>query len=189
VADSENALITVDYARQMLGAEVDEIASIDNLIDAASSAANSYTKRKLKTRSHTVVLDGTGKNTLLLPEYPVTAFTSLFIDRDRTFGADTEITDYYVHEELGELYYGGTFPKVWKCVKAVFTAGYGTEEQPIPEDIKIAIIETVQWYRSRLAGEGIGVTAIQNPNGITTRYEADLPVSARRRLDAYVRPL
>lgn len=189
VLDTANALVTWEYAKAILELDDDQQTQTERLINAASAAANAYTKRLLKSRSHTVILTGTGKTTLLLPEHPVTDLEELYIDRNRTFGADTEITDYFLEARTGELYYESTFPKVWGCVKAVFTAGFGVAPYEIPEDIKIAIIETVQWYRSRLAGEGIGVTAIQNPNGITTRYEADLPVSARRRLDAYMRAL
>lgn len=185
--DTENSLVTWEKTQQLLDLDDDQQTKIELLINSASAAANAYTKRLLKTRSYTELMNGTGKTTLLLPQYPVTELTSLYIDRNRVFGADTEITDYYLDEKTGELYYKNTFPKIWKCVKGIFVAGFGVALYEIPEDIQIAVVETVQWYRARLSGEGIGVTAIQNPNGITTRFEADLPVSARRRLDPYVR--
>jgi uncharacterized phiE125 gp8 family phage protein len=186
--DDVNALISWEYAKQMLSLDEDEINVIHSLINAASIAANHYTHRKIKARNYTVQLDSYGGETLLLPEAPVNVLTSVHIDTDRDFGADTEVTDDIIlYSEGGTIVYKNNFPDNYQCVKVVYNAGYGYDGEAIPYDIQLAMVETVQWYRARISGQGIGVTAIQNPDGITTRFEADLPVSAKRRLEPYIR--
>jgi len=186
--DAVTALITWEYAKEMLNLDEDEINIVQNLINAASLAANQYTHRHLKAKDHNVQLDSYGGQTLRLPEYPVNVLTSVHIDTDRDFGAATEVTDdILLYPDGGTLFYEDKFPKDYQCVKVVYNAGYGYDGAEIPYDIQLAMVETVQWYRARISGQGIGVTAIQNPNGITTRFEADLPVSAKRRLEPYVR--
>lgn len=175
-----NALIDFGYVQDLLSTGVGDQARVETLINAASASANLYTGRLLAARSHTETLDGTGRTTILLPEYPVNSITSLYVDGDRSFGATTEVTDYQYYDE-GEIYYSGGFPDIRKCVRITWNAGYAT----VPEDLQIAIAEIVQWYLGRFDGDGVGVTAIQNPDGIVTRYERDIPFSARMRLNRY----
>jgi uncharacterized phiE125 gp8 family phage protein len=188
VLDTENALISWEYAKAMLELDDDQQTKIERLINSASRSANQYTQRMLKARDYDVTLDAYGGKTLKLPEAPVNELTSVHVDTERNFGAETEVTsDILLYDKGGTIAYSTGFPDELQCVKVVYNAGYGYGVEAVPEDIQIAILETVQWYRARLSGEGIGVTAIQNPNGITTRFEADLPVSARRRLEYYMR--
>jgi uncharacterized phiE125 gp8 family phage protein len=186
--DAVNALITWEYAKAMLDLEDSEQTKIENLINSASWAANIYTHRLLKARDHTITIDSYGGKTLRLPEYPINALTSVHIDLDRDFGSETEVTDdILVYKEGGTIAYDYEFPLGLQCVKVVYNAGYGYDSEEVPHDLQIAILEIVQWYRARLSGNGIGVTAIQNPDGIATEFERNIPLSARRKLDPYVR--
>lgn len=180
-----NALVTLDYAIAMLNLDFDDVDETDKfigLINAASAAANLYTNRLLAGRSHTKTFDGNGKISMLLPEYPVNSVASLYIDSDRAFGASTQITDFLFYED-GEVYYAGGFPDIRQSVKVTWNGGYASGS--VPEDIKIAIVEIVKWYHGRLEGEAVGVMSMVNPDGVTTRFEMDIPYSAKRRLGPY----
>ncbi len=177
-----NALITFAYMQVLADVADDEEARTEVLIDAASVAANQYTARLLAARDITETLDGNGKKSLLLPEYPVNSIASLFIDTERAFGAATEITDFLTYDE-GEIYYAGVFPNVRQSVRVTWNAGYASDA--VPDDIQIAVGEMVEWYLQRFKGAGIGVAAIQNPDGIATQFERDIPLSARQRLNRY----
>ena len=177
-----NALITWEYIKNLMTIDIEQKARVETLIDAASVSANQYTSRLLAARAITETLDGNGRKSLLLPEYPINSIASLYIDTARAFGAATEVTDYLSYDE-GEIYYAAGFPNVRQCVRITWNAGYAADS--VPDDLQIAVTETVQWYLSRFDGDGVGVAAIQNPDGIVTQYERDIPFSARMRLNRY----
>jgi len=190
MALDENALI--DFAKMQAYVPTllaGEQAHVEDLINVASAAINGYCKRKLKARDHIVTLDGTGRNELLLPEYPIVSVAHLYIDPNWLFGPSTEVdsTIYTIYKERGVLWSWSGFPLYPQCVKSEFRAGF--EEGAVPQDLQIAAVETVAWYLDRFRGEGrVGVRQIQNPDGIATTFEPDIPLSAKFRLDPYVRP-
>lgn len=181
-----NALVTWLDVQQLLGFDGDEQTRTELLISAASGAANAYTGRLLASRAHTLICDGNGRQYILLPEYPVTALTKVFIDSDRVFAAASEVTDCIYYGETGELWREGGFPSARQNVKVTYTAGYTvTPGGTLPAEIKMAVIELIQWYRHRVEAESLGLRSVQSPDGTISQYEIDLPMSARRRLDPY----
>jgi hypothetical protein len=186
MALDENALVTWEKLKSLFGISTDDSQPhYEDLINSASAVANRYTGRRLAARDYTVVLDGCGCKSLLLPEYPVQSVTSLFIDTTRTFSTEAEITDYLLYAEHGEIYYEGLFPDVRQSVKVIYNAGFN----PIPEDLQAAVAEIVAWMERRLyeKGVGIGIRQIQGPAGGSTEYEMTIPLAAQRKLDLYVR--
>lgn len=181
-----NALVELIDVKSLLGISGDEDMRTELLISAASAAANLYTGRLLASRDHTEILDGNGHQSIMLSQYPVTEVDHVYIDSDRAYGAATEDTDFIYYEDTGELWRSGKWPEYRQNIKVDYTAGYtiapgGT----LPADIKMAVIEIVQWYRHRIEAEGIGLRAIQNPDGIVSQYEIDIPLSAKNRLAPY----
>lgn len=191
VLDTENALVSWEKVKSVLDLDDEDQAKYERYINAASSIANRYTGRKLAGRDYTVTLDGSGRKELLLPEYPVNSITALYLDTARAFGAATEITDYLSYSDEGLLYYEAGFPEIRQCVKITYNAGFPVEDGntvcTAPEDVQIAVIEIIKWYSERLSGSAIGVRATQNPDGIATQFELDIPLSAKRKLDPYVK--
>jgi len=158
-------------------------AYFELLIEAASSTANRYAKRKLKARDLEVVSDGPGSSLLLLPEYPINSITSVFVDRLHVFGADTEITDYLRYDEEGILYLDREFPSGAQCIKVNYNGGY----QTVPPDLEFAVVETTWWNRGRLQLGNIGTKSLRDPTGIGTDYELTVPVNAQRVFEEYRR--
>jgi hypothetical protein len=186
-----NALVSWNKIQSLLGIDDDEQQKYEQLINAASAVANQYTGRKLAGRDYTVTVDGSGRKELLLPEYPINSITSIYLDTAREFGASTEITDYLSYDDDGLIYYEAGFPEIRQCVKITYNAGFPIETGDsictAPEDVQIAVIEIVKWYSERLSGAAIGVRSIQNPDGIGTQFELDIPLSAKMKLRPYVR--
>lgn len=98
----------------------------------ATSAIEEAANRKFRNRAHTDYLspERAGAQSLFLPQFPVNAFTGLYQDSDREFGASTEIDsdDFEYIPETGEIYYANGFAKGVRTVKAVYTAGYSAYE-------------------------------------------------------------
>jgi hypothetical protein len=93
--------------------------------------------------TYTEYFDGDGTNSLLLKR-PIRSITSIHIDTDRNYGADTLVasTDYVYYSESGivRLDYK-VFSVGNQSVKVVYAAGYKTTDAPA--DFKQIIINEV----------------------------------------------
>lgn len=185
--DTANALINFAYLQAKISTIPDaDQTRIENLINAASLHANSHTKRKLLARDYTEDYDGQALNELVLNEYPVNSITSIYIDADRDFTSDTELTDdYYIYyDDIGVVVRtNGVFTKGRKNVRITYNAGLTT----IPEDLKQSAAEMVLWLLKRETSNQIGVKSNTSPDGVNTAMELSMPLSVRTVWDLYRR--
>jgi len=148
--DTTNALVDVDTAREYLGVkETDErrLPTIKQCINGASGFCNSYTKRKLLSRSLTEYYSGGGVEMIMLNNYPCTTLTSVYDDLNRVYGADTLITLTNLVVMPTDLLYtiiydGNVFGDGLKNVKITYTAGYSS----VPYDLQQACLGMVGLY-------------------------------------------
>lgn len=185
VLDTANALVSWEYARDTLNIGLDYRFEYEQFINAASQAANTETKRKLRARTYTdVYLEGFGCNYLLLPEYPVNAITSLRADSARAFGTETEIeaADYDLDSEAGIVHLlGTTFPDGRKTIRVSYNAGLGYGAEDVPNDLRMAVLEVVEWSRKRFTASGnqLGIRNVRSGDGIITEMEISIPQHVR----------
>jgi hypothetical protein len=144
-------LITLSRAQQNPA-----LASVDPtylalLISSASIQLQNWARRCFVSQKFTESFDGEGDQTLFLKNYPITNIEQVdFVDMDGTVnivmanGAD--FTKYFFIGDGGEIDFilnnpGGyeRFPRGFKNVKIIYTAGYS----PIPEDIQEACAEQI----------------------------------------------
>ena len=127
-----------------------------------------------------------GHAELILKEHPVISVSSVELSTDygQTYTPLTEFVDYaFSPESNSVLPIGtGTFKKLVNGYKVSYTCGYET----IPEDLKLAALDLVTYYRKN---DG----AIHSPkapgsNAVQIEYisTASLPAHIRRILDLYV---
>lgn len=159
-------------------------ASYEIMIDAASSTANRYAKRRLAARDYTSIIDVRESLYLILPEYPINSVTSLFIDATGVFAVASEITDFVIRSEEGTLYRMAGFSDAPSSAKVVYNAGYSTT----PPDLEFAVVETLWWNKKRLELGSMGVKSIRSPDGLGTDFELTVPVNAQRVFEDYRRP-
>lgn len=93
-----------------------------------------------------VILDGDGSRLLLLPQYPVTAVTSVLVD-----GAD--VTAEVTWSELGLIRRADPFPGTYRSVQVTYSHGY----DPVPDDVVDAVLDLAE-AASRMPA---GVTSMQ----------------------------
>ena len=187
---SADALVTWEYLADHLK-QKSELVNADThhfgvgLINAVSSRANTITRRKLKSRSYELTLDGNGSDVILLPEYPVTGVAELRIDTARVFDDASIIDagDYEVYDGDGRLWYPAGFPLARRCVRVNITAGY----VDVPEDLQLAVVEAVAYAWKRMRGKSVGALSVSTGDGMTTQYEPELPTSAYKVFLAYRR--
>ena len=128
MALDENALVDWAKVKTYLAIEETKKSYMEPLINSVCAQANKKTVRLLMTRAYTLILDGTGSDTLILPQYPVNFITKLYSDTERIFGASTEIlsADYALYKERGIVkLYSKKFSSKIQTVKAEFNAGFG----------------------------------------------------------------
>ncbi len=182
------ALITVSKVQEVLN--LDEDTNLEFLINSASLKANSISKRILAQTTHNKILDGTGWDTLILPEYPVTSVTGIFDDPTRDWGDESllSLDDLILDNGNGVLFYkNGTFSKGEKTIKVEYTAGYPIDEAP--GDLLGAIIESIAFNINRFSGGGnkIGLKTLSADGVISSSYEINLPLTIRSVFESYKR--
>jgi hypothetical protein len=193
MALKDYALVSFDTAKTLFSLIDKEKDLVEFLINSVSLEAESIAKRPLAIREHTVILDGRGNDTIILPTYPVSSITSVAIDSLRTFGIDTETTDYFLNEKKGLIRFGFRIADVPDTVKVVFTGGYGTLPDPIvegdvpddiPDDLVRAVLETVMWNLARFRDKGFGKKS-ETIDGMSVGFEISVPFNARLVFESY----
>jgi len=132
---------------------------LEQLINSVSDEINSFTNRNLAETTYTdLYLDGNGKQILFLPNYPITAMTSVYEDGELL--VEGEDDDYLVYQDEGYLW---RVNRTWylgpKKIKVTYTAGYVclTGTITLPHDLKLATMMKIarEWkkQKSQLWGE------------------------------------
>jgi uncharacterized phiE125 gp8 family phage protein len=123
---------------------------IDSLIPQVEAYVDKVTNRVLAGAEHVDYYDGDDSDALILEKYPVKSVTSIYIDPDRAYGADTLIasSSYSVYTKEGTIRFdvGISLLYGFKAVKVTYKAGYdadGTTYTQIPADLKLAIVKYV----------------------------------------------
>lgn len=183
-----NALTTWVRVKASLGFTSDDNqVAVEFLIDAVSSMANRISGRLLKARAYTDLrVDGSGTDTLILPDFPIAASPAIkiYVDNSRVFGAETELasTSYKILADTGMIrLYSGVFSQGIGNIKIVGTLGYST----IPEDLELAAVQCVGYNRRQLESGTTGMRQVSQEGTITSQYELGLPQSIREVFESY----
>lgn len=168
----QKALTTLDRAKSFLeisGDSKDTILTL--LINQVTGSIEQFLKRSLLSQSYTEKYDGTGNNTLVLNQFPVTAFTSLEVNTsgDSTEDWQTIDTKNYFWYRDGRVVLNnpiagfldqdaGDFLPYPKKYKATYTAGFlidfANENNPslhtLPSELEYACLKMLgSAYNSR----------------------------------------
>ena len=184
MALSSSALVTWDQAKAYLTLTDASQALYEPVIEMASGMVASLTKRALAQQVVTEQVDAYGGETVILSQYPVTALTSIWVDRLRAFGPETEVVGAYC-ESSGVVAMPSAVPEGRGIVKAVYTAGFDVAAGDVPSDLQEAVLEVVSWLRKRVSSNQIGIRSISGPEGITTSFETMIPLHAAKIIDLY----
>ena len=142
---------------------------LSTICSVVQSFVESYTQRKLeaarfKTNPDYCYFDGTGKNWIYLPVYPIWDIYEVCVDNSRDFASGSEIllADIFFDSQ-GKVYCEGEyFTRGRRNVRFDYYAGYGAGSYPLPADLKQVMVEmTVDSYKSGLTA----LHQIQLPTG------------------------
>ncbi len=182
-------LITLEELRSIYGFTIavggKTEAMYEALIGAASSACMNFVGRDLALRDVVEFQDGNGHDRFILDCTPVVSVESLSVDPLHRFGTSLSPDRYRFDADTGIVtLYGITVPAVKDCIRIAYSAGY----DPIPDDIKAAVADTIQMMARRLTGVAGGVTSRTMADGGTEQLETVAPTDyAKFLLRAYRR--
>lgn len=126
MAIAENALVTLARQKTYLKIDTaDHDTILEMLIDGVSSMFDLYTVRtRLRARDYdNLLLDGSGKNRLYLPDFPINIITTLEEDDVEL----TEDTDFYTYSRYNQAYLRraeGVWPEGLQNIDISFNAGF-----------------------------------------------------------------
>lgn len=177
-------ILTNSTVIEFLKLESTDSARIDILIAWAQARAELIIGRSLESVEHTEYLAGNGGKTIILPVIPVSSIASIYLDASRAYTTALETTDYYIDAKSGivRLYTDRT-PEGPATVKVIYTAGY--TEDTLPADIKMALMECIEWNCKRLNDQALGLSSHSTPDGVSVGYEMVLPLGAQRVFESY----
>lgn len=139
--------LSLAEAKQHLRLEhSDDDSSVRRMIAAARSWGENFTRRAFITQTWALYLDRLPA-VIELPHPPVQSVSSVQYvdDNGDTQTLSTALYDVDIDAELARVYpaYGETWPSVRfhpKSVTVTYVAGYGDDEDDVPEDIKSGLL-------------------------------------------------
>jgi len=181
---SLDALTTWETAKSMLGFADDQQSAVEFLINAVSATANRISSRRLKARDYDLRLNGTGRDIIVLPEYPIIALSKVYIDGNREFPPESEIDPDMISIDAD----GGivrltnmNFPVGIGNIRIIAKLGY----DPVPQDLELAVLEAISYNRRRLESGTTGMRQVSMDGTVTSQYELGLPLSIREVFEGY----
>ena len=150
-----HALVSLADTKVFLGATSLSDDQIKLYINMATDMIESATGRRFKSTVYSnQVFDGNGEKEILLPQYPVTAFSSLekngaYDNSSQWEVVDTE--DYWREDAYGRIIGQFRFSCGTGNYRASYTAGYTT----IPYDLQFACMKIVQFFSFDFKASGI----------------------------------
>lgn len=152
-------------------------ALLRSMITAYSAAARSFMNRDITTASYSITRDGRGTQMLLLPQFPITAVSSVIVD-GMPISAQTAFgLPGYRFTDTAIILDGFRFTRGFGNVQVSFTAGYAV----VPADIAEAVNEWVALrYKER---DRIGHVSKSLEGQTVAFITKDMPDSVRRALN------
>jgi hypothetical protein len=180
------ALITLDDVKNFYGITGDRTEDndlIENLILRFTSLFENYCSRiSFEVQTFTDVLDGSSDYYLFPEQYPITSVSGIYDDSSWVWEEDSalEPTSYRIANK-NSIVSLTPFTKGLNNIKVVYSAGFN----PVPEDLKQALIEeVVRSFKNRKTLDIIGITA---SDGSVSRLAKDLLPTTQTILNRYVR--
>jgi hypothetical protein len=165
---------------------------LDLIIKSVSAYVKSYCNRTFNdysSQDKTEYLNGRDKEFVYLQEFPILTLTSVHtsIDGGVSYTELIEDTDVFLDYDTGQLIEANGLPFVslgtgHKSLKVVYSGGF----VELPEDLKLACLDLVDYYRDNgfVPKKQVGPNVTEN-SGFRQTSSTSLPAHIKRVLDIY----
>lgn len=198
MALSADALCSLAQLKEYLQVSSSEHDSfIEGLIEAVSARFMAYTGRKLTARDYSpdpedenhdqdnAILSGTGHRELLLPQYPVTALSTLLLDGRAVTQAQTGYASGWVLDQAAGVVslLSQVFPMGSHNVQITYRAGFETAP---PDLAQAAVEQSAVLFQESSVGHGrLGISARTLADGSVSYSQKTLLPQVAAVLDRY----
>lgn len=144
-------------------------------LDGANAMVNTFLWRTIESASYTDIIDGNGQLFLVLPNYPVSTFTSVSINTWTIQSPVREALDknsYSVNSKTWKINFLLPLNRWFQNYKLIYTAWYTS----VPADLVLAVCKlankyystkSADWIKSEsVAGDSISFDVSEIPNDI-----------------------
>jgi hypothetical protein len=188
--DEVNGLASEEAAIYYCGAPVEDAEKsglVRLSLNAASAFCNTYTGRKLKSRTLTEYYDG-GQRWVMVDNYPITTLTAVYDDPGYAFGADTLIPAASLRVTPNDTahvinYIDSTFQAGMGSVKVIYIGGFLT----VPADLENACLAVTKLLYMQSNDKMLGVNSRSIGDGSQGIDLRAVPEWIKSILDGYKR--
>ena len=158
---TDDMMITLDRAKLHAGLASRPDTSLSLGISVASVLFQKHCNRLFFSQAYTATMDGDGSQTLILPQYPVTALTSVTLIASD--GTETPYDNTYFRFKTNGIVRWAPataymFPYGFQNVQVQYTAGFATLPAPVEEAMcnMIVFLLDMQTVDTHLQSERLG---------------------------------
>lgn len=154
------------------------------MISQISAEIRTFTNRDIyPVGTYTETLSGNGRQSIVMPQYPITAVSSLTVDGVAIPARQGATGSGYVFDDAGIYLDGYTFARGVKNVSVTYSAGFAT----LPPDLQRACIEWVAFRQSEQAHIGLRSKSIGNESASFATASDAAPPAVMRTLNQWTR--
>lgn len=185
---------------------------MERLINSACDGVERFIDGPVLTREFQEDHDGSNSNVLIPRFTPVRSITSLRVDYNRNFAADTELlaneffiraaadvrqaagdvvlkiigTDVVLFDDNENMVVGRIFPgSVLGAIRLKYKAGWGDTPSEIPDQLSLATIQLVEYWWYQRENRDLGVRGKGVKGESYTRLSDDIPPQIASQLQPY----
>lgn len=158
---TDDMMITLDRAKLHAGLANRDDTSLSLGISVVSELFQKHCNRLFLSQSYTTAMDGDGSQTLILPQYPVTALT--LVTLIASDGTETPYDNTYFRFKTNGIVRWAPataymFPYGFQNISVQYTAGFATIPAPVEEAMctMIAHLLDMQTVDTHLKSERLG---------------------------------
>jgi hypothetical protein len=163
-----------------------EETNVQRFIDGVEADVQRIAGIGLTSIERTEYVNGNGRNSIPLRYLPIASVSSIYIDAERQFPADSEYDgSYFIDHDSGRILLEGNYslPELEKCIKVVYTGGLAS----IPKDLENAMLEHIQYLYDRNINKRAGLRSQAAGGGTQTEWEMTTPLLIQKKYQAFKR--
>jgi hypothetical protein len=176
-------LATLSEVKELLSIKgADDDAVLSRLITSVSSYIKQELNNPILSAAYTEAYDGTGRDMLVLPQWPITDVTAVTVSGVPVAESPDGVASGYILSDMAIILLGGVFPKGRRNVRVSYVAGFAA----VPPEVAQVVTELVALAHKGRPRIGEKSRSLQ-AGGSTSYADLELTPLQRRMLKNYNR--
>jgi uncharacterized phiE125 gp8 family phage protein len=193
MATAATTMWSLDVVKEHLKVETtNHDDQITRFADGVSARIQAYIRRKIVTQTVIETLDGPTRceNKITLPDYPVSAITSVEVRASMLESWSTLDSDLYeLDTKHGAIYLLGSlnFYAGQRTIRVTYSAGWGAKDSAsIPQDLSVYGLDYLKFLYTRWSSDLITASSLSQAQRNAT-VPQELPKDLKEAIEHYVK--